>query len=55
MAVDRVGQLWVMTGSELLQVDADSGAILRRMSGPGQDPLTHALAIKSSTGAIYAS
>ncbi|UUZ69428.1 putative Ig domain-containing protein [Polaromonas sp. P2-4] len=55
MAVDSVGQLWVMTGSELLQVDADSGAIVRRMNGPGQDPLTHALAIQKSTGDIYVS
>jgi len=55
MVVDSVGQLWVMTGSELLQVDADSGAIVRRMSGPGQDPLTHALAIQKTTGDIFVS
>ncbi|HEX8964211.1 MAG TPA: putative Ig domain-containing protein, partial [Rhodocyclaceae bacterium] len=55
MAVDSVGQLWVMTGAELLQVDAESGAILRRMAGPTGDPLTHALAIQPGTGDIYVS
>jgi len=53
MAIDGLGQLWVMTGSELLQVDADSGTILRRMQGPGQDPLTLALAIQPGSGDIY--
>ena len=55
MAVDAVGQLWVMTGAELLQVDATSGAILQRLKGPGGDPLTHALAIAPQTGEIYVS
>lgn len=55
MAVDNLGQLWVMTGAELLQVDADSGAILQRLKGPGGDPLTHALAIHPQTGEIYVS
>jgi hypothetical protein len=55
MAVDRFGQLWVMTGAELLQVDANDGTVLQRLKGPGQDPLTHALAIHPSTGEIYVS
>ncbi|MDB5858608.1 MAG: hypothetical protein JWQ76_2297, partial [Ramlibacter sp.] len=55
MAVDAVGQLWVLTGHELLQVDAGSGAILRRLQGPGQQELTHALAINAATGEIYVS
>ena len=55
MAVDAVGQLWVMTGAELLQVDANSGTILLRLKGPGGDPLTHALAIAPQTGEIYVS
>jgi len=55
MAIDAVGQLWVMTGAELLQVDANSGAILQRLKGPGADPLTHALAIHPQTGEIYVS
>ncbi|WP_346949757.1 putative Ig domain-containing protein, partial [Dyella sp.] len=55
MAVDAYGQLWVMTGNELLQVDAGSGAIVRRMQGPSQQPLTHALAIQPGTGDIYVS
>ena len=36
MAVDSVGQLWVMTGDELLQVDASSGAIMREIAGPNR-------------------
>ena len=55
MALDAVGQLWVMTGSELLQMDTSSGAVLRRLRGPGQDPLTHALAIRPGSGEIYVS
>ena len=55
MAVDHLGQLWVMTGAELLQVDADSGEIVDRHRGPGGDPLTHALAINPNTGEIYLS
>jgi hypothetical protein len=47
MAVDAVGQLWVMTGSDLLLVDAASGAILRQIAGPNGEPLTHALAIQN--------
>ncbi len=55
MAVDQLGQLWVMTGAELLQVDANTGEVLQRLSGPGQDPVTHALAIQPTTGDIYVS
>ena len=55
MAVDSLGQLWVMTGAELLQLDANNGAIIQRLKGPGQEPLTHALAIQPNTGAIYVS
>ncbi|MBU3058495.1 hypothetical protein, partial [Pseudomonas indica] len=55
MAVDARGQLWIMTGAELLQVDAGSGAVLQRLKGPGGDPLTHALAIHAQTGEIYVS
>ncbi|HLF95978.1 MAG TPA: CARDB domain-containing protein, partial [Methylococcaceae bacterium] len=55
MALDGVGQLWAMTGSALLQVDAGSGEILRRLQGPGEEPLTHALAIQPETGDIYVS
>ncbi|MDZ4255508.1 MAG: putative Ig domain-containing protein, partial [Sulfuritalea sp.] len=55
MAVDRYGQLWVMTGAELLQVDPNDGTVLQRLKGPGQDPLTHALAIHPATGDIYVS
>ncbi|MBK6595656.1 MAG: hypothetical protein IPG23_24835 [Burkholderiales bacterium] len=38
MAVDRFGQLWVMTGAELLQVDPNDGTVLQRLKGPGQRP-----------------
>ncbi|HET7864109.1 MAG TPA: putative Ig domain-containing protein, partial [Burkholderiaceae bacterium] len=55
MAVDALGQLWVMTGKELLLVDAGSGAVIERHIGPAQDPLTHALAIQPGTGLIYVS
>jgi len=55
MAVDAVGQLWIMTGKELLLVDVSSGTILRHIIGPNNDPLTHALAIQQSTGLIYVS
>jgi hypothetical protein len=55
MAVDALGQLWVMTGAELLQVDAADGAILQRLKAPGGDPLTHALAIDPQSGKIYVS
>ncbi len=55
MAVDRFGQLWVMTGAQLLQVDANTGEVLQRLNGPGQDPLTHSLAIQPATGDIYVS
>jgi len=55
MAVDQFGQLWVMTGAQLLQVDANTGDVLQRLNGPGQDPLTHSPAIQSTTGDIYVS
>ncbi|MDK2126935.1 putative Ig domain-containing protein, partial [Parachitinimonas caeni] len=55
MALDRLGQLWVMTGRQLLQVDAGSGQIVQRLDGPGGNPLTHALAIDRDAGQIYAS
>ncbi|MER2625129.1 MAG: putative Ig domain-containing protein, partial [Accumulibacter sp.] len=55
MAVDALGQLWVMTGAELLQVDAVDGAILQRLKAPGGDPLTHALAIDPQGSKIYVS
>jgi hypothetical protein len=55
MAVDGLGQLWVMTGRELLLVDANSGAVIERHLGPGQDPLTHALAIDPGSGLLYVS
>ena len=55
MAVDQLGQLWVMTGAELLQLDAGSGEIVGRYHAPGGDPLTHALAIDPNSGDIYAS
>jgi subtilase family serine protease len=55
MAVDALGQLWVMTGAELLQIDAADGAIVRRLKAPGGDPLTHALAIDPQSGKIYVS
>jgi hypothetical protein len=55
MAVDRLGQLWVMTGAELLQVDAGSGEVIDRHQRPGGDPLTHALAIDPASGEIYVS
>ena len=44
-----------MTGNELLLVDATSGAVVDRYSGPGGEPLTHALAIQPGTGLIYVS
>ena len=53
MALDAVGQLWVMTGAELLRVDASSGAVIDRWRGPGDDPLAHALAIDPASGLIY--
>ncbi|HAY08473.1 MAG TPA: hypothetical protein DCY18_00810, partial [Thauera sp.] len=53
MAVDAYGQLWVMTGNELLLVDAGSGAIIERMQGPGGIPLTHALAVEPESGRIF--
>ncbi|MDH3209385.1 MAG: Ig domain-containing protein, partial [Burkholderiaceae bacterium] len=53
MAIDALGQLWVMTGSELLQVDANSGGVIARHKGPGQDPLTHAVAIDLTSGLLY--
>ena len=55
MAVDALGQLWVMTGRELLLVDATTGAVIDRHIGPGQDPLTHALVIDPDSGLIYVS
>ncbi|HNB45966.1 MAG TPA: putative Ig domain-containing protein, partial [Burkholderiaceae bacterium] len=55
LAVDARGQLWAMTGAELLQIDADSGTVLQRLKGPNGDPLTHALAIAPQTGEIYVS
>ncbi|MBL8395672.1 MAG: hypothetical protein JNK99_13155, partial [Candidatus Accumulibacter sp.] len=55
LAVDALGQLWVMTGNELLQVDPASGGILRRLQPPGGEPLTHALAVDPRNGEIYAS
>jgi len=55
LAVDRLGQLWVLTGAELLLVDAASGQVIERQRGPGGDPLTHALAIDPVSGEIYVS
>ena len=55
MAVDALGQLWVMTGSELLLVDASSGAVIERHLGPADDPLTHAVAIDPESGRLYVS
>jgi hypothetical protein len=55
LAVDAAGQLWVMTGAELLQVDAASGRILERLQAPGGEPLTQALAIDPQNGQIYLS
>ncbi|MDR0673568.1 MAG: putative Ig domain-containing protein, partial [Zoogloeaceae bacterium] len=55
MAVDARGQLWVLTGAELLQVDPASGEVIERYRGPGDEPLTHALAIHPGTGEIYVS
>ncbi|WP_374356904.1 putative Ig domain-containing protein, partial [Chitinimonas sp.] len=55
MAVDRVGQLWVASGSELLQVDPHSGAVLARHGGPGGMALGQALAIDAASGLIYIS
>jgi hypothetical protein len=52
MALDKLGQLWVLTGAELLLLDAGSGAVIARHRGPGNEPLTHALAI-DPTGLIY--
>ena len=53
MTVDALGQLWVLTGQSLLQVDIDSGTVLRTVHGPQREPLTHALAIHPTTGEIY--
>ncbi|MCP4925155.1 MAG: hypothetical protein GY916_04335, partial [Gammaproteobacteria bacterium] len=53
MALDAVGQLWVLTGNELLLIDAVTGNILETISGPGNEPLTHALAIDPQSGEIY--
>ncbi|MFN9747507.1 MAG: putative Ig domain-containing protein, partial [Betaproteobacteria bacterium] len=54
MALDASGQLWALTGAELLLLDAASGAVLARHRGPGGEPLTHALAIDPA-GLIYVS
>ncbi|MFY7948671.1 MAG: hypothetical protein ACOVRP_05605, partial [Gemmatimonas sp.] len=54
MALDANGQLWALTGAELLLLDAASGAVLARHRGPGGEPLTHALAIDPA-GLIYVS
>lgn len=53
MAVDALGQLWVLTGQTLLQVDMESGTVLRTVQGPQGEPLTHTLAIHPTTGEIY--
>ena len=37
-AVDALGQLWVMTGNQLLLLDAATGAVIERHSGPGNEP-----------------
>ncbi|HAY28075.1 MAG TPA: hypothetical protein DCY47_11380, partial [Candidatus Accumulibacter sp.] len=55
MQVDALGQLWAMTGAELLQLDPASGRVLQRLRAPGEQPLTHALAIDPGTGEIYVS
>ncbi|MES2942355.1 MAG: hypothetical protein V4772_05745, partial [Pseudomonadota bacterium] len=55
MAVDSLGQLWVLTGKDLLLVDASSGTILRHIEGPSGSALTHALTIDKATGDIYVS
>jgi hypothetical protein len=55
MQVDALGQLWAMTGDELLQLDPASGRVLQRLRAPGDQPLTHALAIDPGTGEIYVS
>jgi len=55
LALDAHGQLWAMTGSELLQLDATSGAILQRTRSSNGDPLTHALAIDPASGLFYVS
>ena len=55
MAVDALGQLWVLTGQALLQVDINSGTVLRTVQGLHGEPLTHALAIHQATGNIYVS
>ncbi|MBV8468215.1 MAG: pre-peptidase C-terminal domain-containing protein, partial [Burkholderiales bacterium] len=55
MVVDKAGQLWVNTGAQLLQVDPNSGAIIRTVDGPSGEPLTKALAIDPNTGLLYAS
>ncbi|MFO0444029.1 MAG: putative Ig domain-containing protein, partial [Betaproteobacteria bacterium] len=54
MALDASGQLWALTGAELLLLDAASGAVLARHRGPGGEPLTHALAIDPA-GLVYVS
>ncbi|MCM8597201.1 MAG: putative Ig domain-containing protein, partial [Candidatus Accumulibacter sp.] len=55
LAVDASGQLWAMTGAELLQIDAASGTVVRRIAAANGDPLTHALAIDPESGEIYVS
>ncbi|HEX4879001.1 MAG TPA: putative Ig domain-containing protein, partial [Limnobacter sp.] len=55
MAVDALGQLWVMTGRVLLQVDAGTGAVVRTVAGPADAPMTHAMAIHPETGELYVS
>ena len=55
MALDGKGQLWVMTGAELLLVDAGSGAVLERHQSQTGDPLTHALAVDPASGLLYVS
>ena len=55
MALDALGQLWIMTGSELQQVDPASGAVISRLRAPGGEPLTHTLAIDPIAGLIYIS
>ena len=55
MAVDKLGQLWVMTGRALLLVDSITGAIIDSVTLNNQAPLTHTLAIEPTTGKLYVS
>ncbi|EXI65626.1 MAG: rhombotarget A [Candidatus Accumulibacter adjunctus] len=55
LQVDAFGRLWAMSGNQLLQLDPASGHVLQRLRAPGDQPLTHALAIDPATGEIYVS